>query len=183
MDREGLIKLTSKLYRLTLFFPKKEPLRYKVREIADNILASFVRLEFSKQRFSFEQEIKKEIEIIKAYLEIAKWQNWVSYFDILDIIERYDKIESDLTETVENKKPVILNQPKIEEVSLNKELNPRKEKILQILKDKERVQVWEIKEALPETSKRTLRRDFEQLLKQGLVERIGERNDTFYKLR
>jgi len=36
---------------------------------------------------------------------------------------------------------------------------------------------------LPNVSKRTLRRDFEFLLKQGIVERIGERNETFYKIK
>ncbi len=58
----------------------------------------------------------------------------------------------------------------------------RQGKILNILKEKEKVQVWQMKEVFPEITKRTLRRDFERLLKQGLVERIGEKNNTFYKL-
>ncbi|MBZ9577515.1 DeoR family transcriptional regulator [Patescibacteria group bacterium] len=62
-------------------------------------------------------------------------------------------------------------------------LDSRKEKILGILKEKEKIQVGELKEFLPDVSKRTLRRDFDQLLKLELVERIGERNDTFYKLK
>jgi len=51
------------------------------------------------------------------------------------------------------------------------------------LKEKDKVQVQEIKQIFPDVSKRTIRRDFVQLLKQGLVEKIGERNNTFYKLK
>jgi len=42
MDRSFLIQLTNEIYRLTLLFPKKEPLRYKMRELADDILANFL---------------------------------------------------------------------------------------------------------------------------------------------
>ena len=44
MDKEYFIKLTSDLYQLTLFFPKKEPLRYKMRELANNVLASLTMI-------------------------------------------------------------------------------------------------------------------------------------------
>ena len=170
MDKENLIELTNKLYKLTLLFPKKEPLRYKMREVADEILANSV---------SNPSKIKKNLEIIKSYFKVARWQNWVSYFDILEIEEEYDKIECDL-------KIEFLPQPnKVdgERVSDTKTLEGRKEKILEILKEKEKIQVGELKELLPDVSKRTLRRDFDQLLKQGLVERIGERNETFYCLK
>ncbi len=35
---------------------------------------------------------------------------------------------------------------------------------------------------MPDITKRTLRRDFEYMLSQGLIKRIGERNDTFYQI-
>ena len=165
MDKENLIELTNKVYKLTLLFPKKEPLRYKMREVADEILANSV---------SNPSKIKKNLEIIKSYFEVAKWQNWVSYFDILEIEEEYDKIESDF----EHKSAKVNGGQ-----SFDRALDSRKEKILGILKEKEKIQVGELKELLPDVSKRTLRRDFDQLLKQGLVERIGERNNTFYCLK
>ena len=40
MNKDFLIQLTNDLYKLTLLFPKKEPLRYKMRELADEILAN-----------------------------------------------------------------------------------------------------------------------------------------------
>ena len=174
MDKENIIELTNKLYKLTLLFPKKEPLRYKMREVADEILASSV---------SNPSKIKKNLEIIKSYFEIARWQNWVSYFDVLEIEEEYDKIECIKVD----RGPTSSAGPKLAKVnggqSFARVLDSRKEKILEILKEKEKIQVGELRELLPDVSKRTLRRDFDQLLKQGLVERIGERNNTFYCLK
>ena len=59
----------------------------------------------------------------------------------------------------------------------------RQDRILAFLREQGRAQVWQVKNILPEVTKRTLRRDFEALLKQGLIERIGERNNTFYQIR
>ena len=168
MDKDNLVELTKKVYKLTLLFPKKEPLRYKIREVADDILACN----------SSSKKLQEDLGVLKKYFEVAKWQNWVSYFDILEIVERYDKIEKDLLEVVE--KPKITQARTLDVV---KGLDNRKERILEILKEKERIQVWEVNEILSDVSKRTLRRDFEQLLRQGLVERIGERNNTFYQLK
>ena len=44
MNKDFLLKITNELYRLTLLFPKKEPLRYKMRELADDILAQSLRI-------------------------------------------------------------------------------------------------------------------------------------------
>ena len=162
MDKNNLVELTNKVYKLTLLFPKKEPLRYKIREVADDILVCN----------SGSKKLQENLDILKKYFEVAKWQNWVSYFDILEIEKKYDKIK--VTET---RVSVKANGDRVSGA-----LDTRKEKILEILKEKERIQVWQVNEILSDVSKRTLRRDFEQLLKQGLVERIGERNNTFYQL-
>ena len=195
MDKENLIELTNKLYKLTLLFPKKEPLRYKVRDVADEILANLVArevfhspnpretmaVENSKQK-DLIFEIKKDLAVLKSYFEVVKWQNWVSYFDVLEIEEEYDKIECKV-----DRGPASVVSPKLAKVnggqSFVKVLGFRKEKILEILKEKEKIQVGELKELLPNVSKRTLRRDFDQLLKLELVEKIGERNNTFYCLK
>lgn len=206
MDKKELIELTNKLYKLTLLFPKKEPLRYRMRNVADRILESFIAYEVfhspNKDEFLIRDEINKDLEVIDAYFELIKWQNWVSYFDILSIKDQYGKIKDSLPEKVEVKK---IKSPdfskkveKIEEINkidssvkelgegkdqLSSKITARQEKILKILKEKEMVQVWEVNKILPDVSKRTLRRDFKQLLKQGFVRRIGEGNKTFYKLR
>ncbi len=222
MDKQELVELTNKFYKITLLFPKKEPLRYKMRELADEILANFVSLETLKNSnpgnlaANWETRYKdsvflmgKDLEILKCYLGIAKWQNWVSFFDILEIEKEYDKIQNKIEEEIkgfelitdEDKreisqaeravlKPLIPSENIPSEPPLPAEVSERnldgqatrQGKILNILKEKEKVQVWQMKEVFPEVTKRTLRRDFERLLKQGLVERIGEKNNTFYKL-
>ena len=42
MNKEDIIYITNNLYRLTQLFPKKEPLRYKIREVGGEILANLV---------------------------------------------------------------------------------------------------------------------------------------------
>jgi len=191
MNKVDIIELTNKLYKLTLFFPKKEPLRYKIREVGDKILENLVSLEISpnpaKRGDFLIFELEKDLELIISYFEVVKWQNWVSYFDVLEIKEKYDKIKIDLLESVENFKPEEL-EPKIKTykshmpVSKQASLDKRKEKILDILKEKEKIQVWELSKILSQVSKRTLRRDFGFLLKKGLIKRIGQGNNTFYSL-
>jgi len=190
MDREYIIKLTNKLYQLTLLFPKKEPLRYKIREVADEVLANSVSNPQPKK------EILKELEILDSFFEVVKIQNWVKSEDVLEIQKEYCKMKDGLkgdlgtAEKIIQLPPVkpcsreISLQGKVEAqlTSNNGVISERKQKILEILKEKDRLQVWEVKKVFPEVTKRTLRRDFESLLKQGLIKRIGERNSTHYRL-
>lgn len=167
MDREFLIQLTSNLYRLTLLFPKKEPLRYKMREAAANLLAS---------------PTGKDFDILNSFFEVAKAQNWVSPSNILAIQADYDSFKRDLKIIQPEERPA--EEIQIQHQPLTaKTLLERQEKILSVLKEKGRAQVWEMKEIFPEISKRTLRRDFEFLLKKGAVERMGEKNNTFYQIK
>ncbi len=69
----------------------------------------------------------------------------------------------------------------VEELVHGKE--DRQDKILEFLRQRGRAQVGELQQIFPDISKRTLRRDFEFLLKQGIVQRIGEKSSTFYQLR
>lgn len=230
MDREKLTELTNKLYRLTLLFPKKEPLRYRIREIADEVLVNYVSWEnLNKSNpgsFVGEKErnqkglifsLENNLDILKSYFEVAKWQDWVSYFDILEIQDEYDKIKCDFEreigkleikekeeiknignseitfpqkETSEEQLSAGLGKEQDEETGLNSsarigsgtEMNFRNEKILKILERVGRIQVGEMNKFFPDVSKRTLRRDFQNLVKQGLIKRIGEKNNTFYQL-
>lgn len=186
IERDEIIQLTNKAYRLTLLFPKKEPLRHMVREKVDEILEDLTRVIHSgKKNKETLLEAKMNLEILNSFFDIAKWQNWVSYFDVLEIQERYDKIrykvnEELTTEEPEKKFSAMASDLEKQEMP---DLDSRKEKILYFLREKGRAQVWELSQVFPEVSKRTLRRDFVQLLKQDLIERIGEKNDTFYRLK
>lgn len=169
-QKEKLIDLTKRVYRLTLLFPKKEPLRYKIREIADEILAGVISFRYENPVRDDPKPILKNFEILDSFLELAKEQNWVSPKEILETQSEYKKLLNELFSPGQAPaKPTKLNE--------------RQKKILEILKEKGKIQVWQVKEIFPNVSKRTLRRDFQSLLKMGKIERIGERTNTFYKLK
>lgn len=211
MDKNIIIELTKDLYKITLLFPKKEPLRYKAREIADEIMQEIVSFSVLKEdnpnKYSInavfkEKEIafslEKNLDIIDSYFEVAKWQRWLDYFDILEIQKRYAKIRENLllnkerTETSQSfdfSFKLAEKKEELKEEQLNKKkeekeerLGERKEKILKILEKTERIQVGEMNKLFPDVSKRTLRRDFQNLVSKGLAQKIGQKNNTFYKI-
>ncbi|MGB3988826.1 MAG: DeoR family transcriptional regulator [Minisyncoccales bacterium] len=173
MDREYFTNLTNDLYRLTLLFPKKEPLKYKLRDLADNVLANLVLiLEGDEKKFdSYIHRIRENIGPLDSFFEVVKKQNWVSQDDINDIQQKYQVIKEETDRFEKIEKPVFA-------VDLNK----RQSKIVEILKKEERVQVNDIQTVFPKVTKRTLRRDFEALIKSGMVKREGRANMTYYKL-
>jgi len=195
MNKDYLIKIlqiTNELYRITLLFPKKEPLRYKIRGFANDVLANFVSLPAETNlptKVTIIKESEKMIEVIDNFLEIAKAQNWVKDDDILNLQGEYSRMKEELTkfevEEKTKKLPGIITDepPKVPIAKVKKpELIKRQERILDVLKKKGKAQIWEIKDNFPNVTKRTLRRDFNKLVKKGFVERIGEKNTTFYRL-
>ena len=61
-------------------------------------------------------------------------------------------------------------------------MSNRQRKIIEFLKAKDRAQVRELQKILPEVTKRTLRRDLDELLQKNLVARKGEWNMVSYEL-
>jgi len=165
MARERLVQLTNAIYGLTVLFPKKEPLRYKMRELADCILA---------------RPQKEDLEILQSFFEVAKEQRWVREEDLLAIQAEYANLGEAIKVVKTEKKKA---NPGENPGPIPVVMAERQEKILAFLKEQGRVQVWQAKQVFPEVTKRTLRRDFEQMLDQGVIERIGERNNTFYQLK
>lgn len=184
MDKNFLLKITNELYRLTLLFPKKEPLRYKMRELADDIL---VKCSNFKVEHSLIQHpvlnnsinsILENLEVLDSFFEVAKSQNWVSPQDILNLQQEYSKLKELPKEKLAEDGPL-----RVSTLEIRGGMNERQDKILEFLRENGQAQVWQVKQILPEVTKRTLRRDFEHLLSQGVIERIGERNSTFYQLK
>lgn len=193
MEKEEILKITNELYRLTLFFPKKEPLRYKMRELGNEILALFLTSENPQEQ----NQLISKLEILDAFFDVARAQNWVKPADLLNLQLQYQKLKSQIKTSLslplnfvsrtqsffQKSEEKTFSQKEKTDFQISPSAEARQQKILEILKQKGKVQVWEIKQIFPEVSKRTLRRDFVSLLKRGLVERVGERNITFYRLK
>ncbi len=201
MNKENLIQLTQNLYRLTMLFPKKEPLRYRMRGLADDILAYFFvdsvnnfsgkteiePLSFPKKigagllTFNTENKsLRSLLEVMDGFFEVAKSQNWVNSSDVLMIQDEYDSLKEELK--FRNIKNTSFNNQSIVEKKLINPMRGRQEEILEFLRKQGKVQVSHVQHIFPKLTKRTLRRDFEQMLNQGIIERIGENNNTFYQL-
>jgi len=58
----------------------------------------------------------------------------------------------------------------------------RQEKILEFLSKNEKAQVMDLQTVLPDITKRTIRRDLDELLQLGKIIRLGDFNQVFYKI-
>lgn len=208
MEKEYFIQLTKNLYRLTLLFPKKEPLRNRMRAMANDILANLISILEGNLHKSANRvhEVENNLEILNSFFEVARAQNWVSSDNVLEIQKEYSNIKeeieavkvaepeisiSDSNSQERNRSGMVPGTGERQSLSEREEsgnendnnfLNERHQKILEVLKERGKVQVGELVSVFPRVSKRTLRRDFHSLLKRGLVKRTGEKNYTFYQL-
>ncbi len=175
-ERSHIIKLTVVLYKVSDLFPEKEPLKFLIRKKADEILAGLILQD---------ENIEKDIEVLNAYIELAKSQNWLKQENFEVLKKEYSLIVESLKEA-RPEKLLKLGFNKLVETRLQQQevnLGPRHKKIIDILKKGKPIQVKDLKNVFPDISKRTLRRDFEYLLEKRLVERLGDNNNTEYKLK
>lgn len=207
MDEDFLIQATNDIYRLTLFFPKKEPLKYKMREIASDILADGNKYIINPIRNENSNGVKdlliNDLKTLNGFFEVVKKQQWVSHSDILVVQKKYVSLLEELENYSEHsqqgptsltrasrasearrKNEISLNRSKVAEDGPRQiQITDRQKKILSYLENKDKTQIQDVKQVFPEVTKRTLRRDFEQMLNQGLIKRIGERNETCYQIK
>jgi hypothetical protein len=184
MDTKFLIQVTNNLYRLTLFFPDKEPLKYKMREKANDILAN----SNNSNKYAVINLLLEDLETLNLFFEVAKEQDWVNISDIDVVQTGYLNLKKELKKWKElNSLSEALNgiRPHLKQdsVSFSKTefISERQQKILEFIKKKNgnRVQVHQVQELFPELTKRTLRRDFADMFNQGLIKRIGEKKNEF----
>ena len=192
VEKDYLIKLCLAVYKVSELFPEKESLKFFLRERANRVLADSI-LFFSKNPVSltkeqekrFSEEILGNIKVLQGYFEVAENQNWVKKENFLVLKKEYDKIEKEINKGFSKKESsdIIKKEEVPSQISLDKIKKGRYKKILEILGEKKEAQVRDLKEIFPQISKRTIRRDFDYLLRKGLVERVGDKNRTLYKLR
>jgi DNA-binding transcriptional ArsR family regulator len=184
MTKNYLIQITLNVYQISEWWPESVFLRFKVRNLANEILSDFILLS-RQQRPDADvyKNILENVENIKEAWAEARTQKLIDRENFLIFQKEYGKLSQALNSLSFPKKAArtelsVKKSGKRE----NKLLNERQKKILSILKKKNRAQVWELKEIIGKVTKRTLRRDLDVLLKNKLVQRIGEWNEVFYKL-
>jgi hypothetical protein len=106
MDREYFIQLTLGLYRVTEMLSDKEPLRYKIRESANKILADMASTGFDVC-LTDQDSIIKEISILSAYFDIAQDQEWINKKNFLVLKQGYINLKEAIFTAQAFKKPQI----------------------------------------------------------------------------
>jgi len=194
-----ILKLTNTVYSILAFFPEADPLKNRTKEkvlgIMENLILFFSRqisidsLKYSPQdKPNIQTKISEDIAMLLDYLKIGKFQGWISDVNYLIISNEYEKIrkEIELSASLSQKMPEL---PKIAKERAQKDENQkipkisaRQNKIVDFLKEKGKAQVMDLKAVLPDVTKRTIRRDLDELLAAGKVTRLGEFNQIFYKI-
>jgi len=204
---ENFLKLTNATYRLLEYFPESDPLKSRAKEKVLTIMESLVLIEAGS--FEVKNKLLEDIEILLGYFKIGKNQGWVSQINYLIICNEYRKIlHQNKFDEKQAKKEVIVvldtptktaektqerTQKSSESVleksgALKKEphnfikLSDRQQKIIEFLSDKEKAQVMDLQTILPTVTKRTIRRDLDELLSSGQIIRMGEFNQVFYRV-
>jgi DNA-binding transcriptional ArsR family regulator len=157
MDNKFL-KLTNSVYKLLEFFPESDPLKNRAKDKALAIL---------------ENPNPEDIDILLGYLWIAKTQGWLNSVNYLIVANEYEKLRVQTTS-----KPTV---PDWQGPPSHK-VTARQGKILEFLSKKEKAQVMDLQTVLPDITKRTIRRDLDELLGAGKITRLGEFNQVFYQI-
>ena len=189
MNRDYLIKLTFAVFRTTECWEESNFLKFQIRSLCNEILIDFILISCQDSNTRTKNRFLSNIQDLEEALFQARNQKLMDRKKFLLFQKEYRKI-GEILEVNEPEEPEIRVQkpkkevePKKEDaVKQNKQLNQRQTKILEILKNKTGVQVWELKQVFPNISKRTLRRDLDDLLQNKLVKRHGEWNEVFYEL-
>jgi len=140
-------------------------------------------------------QIPKKIDALLSHLNRAKQKGGVNpenfsileveYGKIKNLLQIFYEFEEPIVEGAREKSAPAEKNPREEIISPQErlELSERQRRILEFLKAKQKVQVWELQKILPQVTKRTLRRDLDDLLQRDFIQRKGEWNAVFYELK
>lgn len=178
MYENNFVKTSNFAYKMLDFLPDSDPLKNRAKE---KVLAILEKL--TTQSFD---GVLDDIAVLENYLKLGVSQGWLNNMNFLIIIKEYQLIKDSLQKEISNVKPKILKDIEPKSV-INKwgdtgeKYTPRQGKILEILSKKEKAQVADLIKQIPKVTKRTIRRDLDDLLKRGKIVRVGEWNQVFYQ--
>lgn len=192
-------KLTSTAYKIVDFFPESDPLKNKAKERVLAIMSALgatpaggeskdgwmaVGEYFSAEREKKKIQVLEDIDILLGYFEVAKGQGWLSAINCLIICNEYEKIKNQIyvrPEVIREPEPnKFFEQDKEEKIE---KFTARQGEIINYLTQNEKAQVMDLQGVLPNVTKRTIRRDLDELLKMSKIQRFGQFNQVFYKIR
>jgi hypothetical protein len=192
------LKLTNTVYKVLEFFPESDPLKNRAKDRALAIMERLVLVNETSGWASFQKEkikaqLSEDIDVLLGYLWMGKTQGWLNSVNCLIIANEYEKIKEDIRPIIEltsiAANPVLNNMTKtIKKATLvpkdtgNLELSERQRKIIDFLKEKGQGQVMDLQTVLSDVTKRTIRRDIDELINGGKIIRLGDFNKVFYKI-
>jgi hypothetical protein len=177
---ENFLKTINAVYMLAEYFPETDPLTIKTKDKVLEISESYVS----------GRHTQKDIDVLLNYLALARGLGWINTMNYLIISKGLKAIKK-----IDARRPSTLvkaeTRPKVESKALpdiassekqKSNLTARQQKIIEFLKQKEKAQVADLQQVLPDVTKRTIRRDLDELLVSGMIVRMGEFNQVFYQI-
>ncbi len=200
MDRDYVFQLTLGLYRVTDLFSEREPLKFKIREKAGDILACLAKANFDP-RNAKKAEIDTDLNILYTYLDLAQSQEWIDKRNFFVIKQGYDNIREAVAQNRARQSPLqdkpsddqtisamVSVKNRLPPISKHKENSvndayPRKTEIRKVLQHKGPMRLVQLLEFFPAINKRTLRRDLTALVGNNELQRYDVGKLTFYKVK
>jgi len=209
MNADFFVRLIVATHKVVNILPREDPVRAQVQDSSNKLLVSLILLvqenpAMSGQRPTVTARAIRETGKLVAYLNYAKRTAEINPENFVMLEREYSKVGEFLRKLHE--KAIVVNQPVNQERVVPKrnistrqivpvikskentsvlkgELSSRQSRILELMRNKPKVQVWELQKVLPEVTKRTLRRDLDDLLQRSFIIRQGEWNEIFYQIR
>lgn len=201
---KDFLKLTNIVYKLLEFFPESDPLKHRAKDKALTILEHLEladetqRLPAGRQGWTqaveglqtekIKTQVREDIDVLLGYLWIGKAQGWINSANCLIVTAEYEKIKHRLQPIVselaqelsEIKEPI--KEPVTDKELADIEFTDRQGKILDFISKNPKTQVKDLQKFFPDVTKRTIRRDLEELLMANKIRRIGEHNEIVYSV-
>ena len=200
MNADFFVRLTLATHKVVIILPKEDPLRAQVQDSANKLLVSLILLVQEQERNVISKAVREIGELI-AYLNYAKRIAQINPQNFVVLEREYNKVGEFLRKLHQSNTELALYQagsgaalsrspksfspkpPKSDLGAPKSDLSTRQTRILELMRNKPKVQVWELQKVLPEVTKRTLRRDLDGLLERSFIIRQGEWNQVFYQIR
>jgi hypothetical protein len=205
------LKLTDSVYKVLEYFPESDPLKNRAKDKALAIMDNLILINETSGWASFQKEklkvnILEDIDMLLGHLWIAKSQGWLSPANCLIIANEYEKIRKEIepiiqpieqTQKLSGIEKITEQQAAdVHKLELNGDagaeknqansasaISERQGKIIDFLSKNEKAQVMDLQTVLGDITKRTIRRDLEDLLMMGKITRFGEFSQVFYKIK